>query len=157
MQKPLRSTPTHSAAPRLLQSFAPQSRPRGGNTCVSVIPTKANAGSVVVRVSAGEYLRFVVTDGGPGPSFTMAGSAGVIYSPPVASPQPSYEWFRFRNRSEPRGFDILILVFLFLSNAKYTYRCELWTPEGYKNTVFDLAYTGAPTDHFVEHLTVVTA
>jgi hypothetical protein len=124
---------------------------------VAKTSTKPNPGSVVVKTSAGEYLKFTVTDQGPGPSFTMASSTGVIFSPPVAKPQASYEWFRFKDPADPTGFDVLVLIFIFLTNANYTYKVELWNAAGLQSTILDIAYQGAPTDHCAEDLTVVTA
>lgn len=123
---------------------------------IILTPTKPNPDSVVVKTSTGEFLRFVVTDEGPGPSFIMACATGVVFAPPVASPKSKYEWFRFKDARDPVGFDILVVIFIFLTNAKYTYTCEIWNKGGLKSTVFELAYEGAPTDHCAEDLTVVT-
>jgi hypothetical protein len=116
--------------------------------------TIENPGIVPVNISAGEYLKFIVTDQGPEPTFTMSDPAGIIFAPAVASPQGRYEWFRWKDPADPRKSDILVVTLLFLGNKNYTYKCELWNPQGLKKTIFDIAYQGAPTDHCFEDLEV---
>jgi len=111
-------------------------------------------GRAVVNTKAGEFLKFVVTDGGPAPVFAMSGSNGTIFSPSSGSPQNEYEWYRFRDTGDPLGTDVLVITFIFLANTKYGYTCELWDPTGLKKTVFDIEYEGAPTDYYTEFQTV---
>ena len=116
--------------------------------------TTGKPGRALVDTSVGEYLKFIVTDGGPAPDFTMSDSVGVIFSPPVGSPQKQYEWFRFKDKADPLGIDVLVITFIFTANANYTYKCELWNPQGVKKTYFEIAYQGAPTDKWTEYQTV---
>ena len=119
--------------------------------------THENPGVVLVKTSDGEFLRFVVTDRGPGPSFTLASTHGVLFAPNVGAPRPQYEWFRFKDPADPGGVDSLVLTFIFLANKNYTYTVELWNAGGKLSTVLDLAFEGAPTDHTAEQFTTVTA
>lgn len=126
---------------------------------VSRTPAVENPGVVKVATSAGQFLHFTVSVGGPRPIFTFASSVkGVLHEPtdlPGFPTATKYEWNHLKNPSDIQQLEGLELRLSFFTNANYTYTVELRSPSEPVSTVLQISYTGAPTDIAPEALTVV--
>jgi hypothetical protein len=123
-------------------------------------PTVNNPGSAKVRVSAGEFLHFIVDAGGPIPIFGFASSIkGLLYEAAdfPGHPRSKYEWDHLKNPSDIQQLELLELRLSFETNASYTYTVQLQDNSGVIGTVLQIGYTGNPTDIAAESFTVVIA
>ena len=131
-----------------------------GEDSMAVIRTPITANPVVVpaKVSAGQFLHFVLDAGGPIPIFSFASDVkGVLFQAAdfPGHPLATYEWLHLQNPSDIQQGERLELGLLFATNANYTYTVELRTAAGLVSTVMKISYVGAPTDIENESFTVV--
>jgi hypothetical protein len=125
---------------------------------VTRTPNTANPNVVPVKVTAGEYLHFIIDAGGPIPIFSFASDVkGVLFQAAdfPGHPLPRYEWLHLKNPSDFQQMENLELGLSFFTNASFTYTVELFNATGLVSTVMKISYTGAPTDVENESFMVV--
>jgi len=125
---------------------------------VTRTPVTPNPNVVPVKVTAGEFLHFVIDAAGPIPIFSFASDVkGVLFQAAdfPGHPMVRYEWLHLKNLSDFQQMENLELGLSFFSNANYTYTVELFNAAGVVSTVIKISYTGAPTDVENESFTVV--
>ena len=125
---------------------------------VTRTPTTPNPNVVQVKVTAGEFLHFIIDAGGPIPIFSFASDVrGVLFQAAdfPGHPMARYEWLHLKNPSDFQQMENLELGLSFLTNASYTYTVELLNAGGVASTVMKISYTGASTDVENESFMVV--
>lgn len=121
-------------------------------------PITPNPNVVPVKVTAGEFLHFIIDAGGPIPIFSFASDVkGVLFQAAdfPGHPMSRYEWLHLQNPSDFQQMENLALGLSFFTNANYTYTVELFNSAGIISTVMKISYTGAPTDVENESFMVV--
>lgn len=115
-------------------------------TRTAVIP---NPGFVVVSPAKGEFLRFTVDAGGPGPIWTFASDVkGVLYQAAdfLGHPRSNYEWLHLKNPSDIQQQELLVQSFVFITCANYTYTAELWARDKFKRSLLQIAFDATPAE-----------
>jgi hypothetical protein len=125
---------------------------------VTRTPRVPNPIAVPVKPSAGEYLWFTLRAGGPVPIFSLASHVkGTLIEAPDFPEHPTslYEWPHLKNPSDIQQLELLNLGLAFLTNAQYDYTLERRDGQGGSEVVFDISFTGDPTDTTEESFRVV--
>jgi hypothetical protein len=125
---------------------------------VTRTPSTPNPNVVSVKVTAGEFLHFIINAGGPIPIFSFASDVkGVLFQAAdfPGHPMATYEWFHLKNPSDFQQMENLELGLSFLTSTNYAYTVELVNGAGIVNTVTKISYAGTPTDVENESIMVV--
>jgi hypothetical protein len=126
---------------------------------VTRTPKVPNPSVARVNTTSGEFLQFTLKGGGPIPIFAFTSSVkGTLWEAAdfLGHPKRIYRWEHLKNPSDAQQLEGLTLSLAFFSNANYSYKLELCDAAGQvKKVVFDIAYTGQPTDSYDEFIRVV--
>ncbi len=134
---------------------------------MSIIRTEVtpNIGHVVVRPTLGEFLHYSLACLMPIPIFSQSSDVkGVLRQAPdfTGHPLPLYEWDYLKNPSDIQQLEGIGLRMSFLTAPRpapgphYTYRLEKRSAtSAILSVVFEIQFTGDPTDIADEFFTVV--
>jgi len=121
------------------------------------VPTVDNPGTVEVKTSQGQFLRFTIDAGGPIPIFTFTAKNDTREAKDFPGhPQTVYRWDHLKDPSQIQQLDLVAIDLSFLSNQSYRYRVEVCDATGNPlKTAIDIQFAGDPTDTAPESFNVV--
>ena len=124
---------------------------------VNRTPIKDNPGTVQVRTSAGEFLRFTVTAGGPIPIFAFTAQNNTKEAKTFPGhPMTVYEWDHLRDPSQIKQMDLASILLSFFSSQSYEYKVQVCDDATNPlRTAMDIQFTGDPTDSAPESFNVI--